>query len=290
MGDILDSIENKIIGWLRSAVEECLTGLFDDMTDASLYANDQLEQTPETWNSGIFALVKQISIEAIVPIAVIILSIVICHEFITQLLDKSIREMDIEVVAKMAFKLCFGIFIMNHVFDITMGIFQLGQQAVRITEYVILGETGHMGHDLYGIFEDQIKDLGVGQMLIVLLEAIVIDIITKLASIIVIIIVTSRMIEIYIYCSISPLPFATLTNREWGNIGQNFLKNLFALAFQAFAMMLCLGIHNGLINNIIISNSDSLNWTLLHCTGISIVVVLLLWKCGSISKSIFNAI
>ncbi len=179
---------------------------------------------------------------------------------------------------------------MNHVFDITMGIFQLGQQAVRITEYVILDETGHMGHDLYGIFEDQIKDLGVGQMLIVLLEAIVIDIITKLASIIVIIIVTSRMIEIYIYCSISPLPFATLTNREWGNIGQNFLKNLFALAFQAFAMMLCLGIHNGLINNIIISNSDSLNWTLLHCTGISIVVVLLLWKCGSISKSIFNAI
>ncbi len=77
-------------------------------------------------------------------------------------------------------------------------------------------------------------------MLIVLLEAIVIDIITKLASIIVIIIVTSRMIEIYIYCSISPLPFATLTNREWGNVGQNFLKNLFALAFQAFAMMLCL--------------------------------------------------
>lgn len=55
MGDILDSIENKIIGWLRSAVEECLTGLFDDMTDASLYASDQLEQTPETWNSGIFA-------------------------------------------------------------------------------------------------------------------------------------------------------------------------------------------------------------------------------------------
>ena len=105
MGDILDSIENKIIGWLRSAVEECLTGLFDDMTDASLYSTDQIAQTPETWNSGIFALVKQISIEAIVPIAVIILSIVICHEFITQLLDKSIREMDIEVVAKMAFLL-----------------------------------------------------------------------------------------------------------------------------------------------------------------------------------------
>lgn len=286
----MDSISDWIMNLFREAIKTLLESMFAIMDNVTFYASEELEKTPESWNSGIFALVKQISIEAIVPIAVIILTIVVCHDFISQLMDKSIRDMDLEVVAKMIFKLCIGIFLLNHVFDITMGIFALGQRAVAITEYVILGEASWMNFDIYSNFEEQIDDLSAGGMLVVLAEVLVIEIISMLSVIAVIVITTSRMIEIYIYCSISPIPFATLTNKEWGNIGQNFIKNLFALAFQAFTMMLCLGMYNGLINNVIVSDSDSLQWSLAICAGISIVLVYVLWKCGSISKSIFNAI
>lgn len=124
----------------------------------------------------------------------------------------------------MVFKLCLGIFLLNHVFDITMGIFAMGQKAVEIAEYVILGEASWMNFDIYSVFEDQINDLSVGGMLVVLAEVLIIEIISLVSVIAVIVVTTSRMIEIYIYCSISPIPFSTFTNKEWGNVGQNFIK------------------------------------------------------------------
>ena len=98
------------------------------------------------------------------------------------------------------------------------------------------------------------------------------------------------MIEIYIYTSAAPIPFATLTNREWSNVGNNYIKNLFALSFQAFFMMVVVGLYNALINNIVVSETESITWTLSKCMGLSVILVLMLWKCGSISKSVFNAI
>ena len=98
------------------------------------------------------------------------------------------------------------------------------------------------------------------------------------------------MIEIYIFCSAAPIPFATLTNREWGSVGTNYIKNIFALSFQAFFMMICVGLYSGLVNNIVISNTDSLNFSLMKCMALSLVLIFMLFKCGSISKSIFNAL
>lgn len=287
---VMDNITDWILGLFRDAIKSLLESMFSIMDNVTFYASEELGKSPELWNKGIYALIREISIQAIVPIAAIILTIVVCHDFISQFMDKSIRDMDLEVVAKMVFKLCLGIFLLNNVFDITMGIFAMGQKAVEITEYVILGEASWMNFDIYSVFEDQINDLSVGGMLVVLAEVLIIEIISLVSVIAVIVVTTSRMIEIYIYCSISPIPFSTFTNKEWGNVGQNFIKNLFALAFQAFAMMLCLGIYNGLINNVIVSNTESLQWTLALCAGISVVLVYILWKCGSISKSIFNAI
>ena len=169
-----------------------------------------------------------------------------------------------------------------------MGVFAMGQKAVSYATGTILGTTT-LDFNLYSTFESQLEKLSLGGLFGVLLIIIIMEIISVVSVILIMVITTSRMIEIYIYTSAAPIPFATLTNREWSNVGNNYIKNLFALSFQAFFMMVVVGLYHSLINNIVVSETESITWTLSKCMGLSVILVLMLWKCGSISKSVFNA-
>ncbi len=289
MDSIMDSLEDFFTDMLRDSIKGMLENMFSMMDSVVLYASDELEKNPESWNSGIFSLIREISINAIAPIAVIILTLVVCYDFLSRFMDKSSRDMDIEVVAKLCLKLSIGIYLLNHCFDFTMGVFAMGQKAVTYATGTILGTTAHMDFNLYSTFESQMEKLSLGGLFGVLLIIIIMEIISVVSVILIMVITTSRMIEIYIYTSAAPIPFATLTNREWSNVGNNYIKNLFALSFQAFFMMVVVGLYNALINNIVVSETESITWTLSKCMGLSVILVLMLWKCGSISKSVFNA-
>ncbi len=253
--------------------------------DASKY----LAETPQSFADGnIFTMIRTISINAIVPIAIIILTMVVCYDFISSFMNCSTRDMDIEVVGKLCFKLAIGIFLLNHVFDFTTGIFALGQTAVEKLVSTVNGNSPPDA-DTAAAIEEKIKELGIGECLITMLEAIFCMIIQLICSVFVQVICISRMLEIYIYCSISPIPFATLTNREWGSVGTNFIKNMFALAFQAFFMEICLVIFNSLVIGALTTGA-SIDGALVECMVVSVMLCFTMFKCGSIAKSIFNAI
>ena len=94
------------------------------------------------------------------------------------------------------------------------------------------------------------------------------------------------MIEIYLYCSVSPIPFATMTNREWGQIGNNYLKGLFALGFQGFLIMICVGIYAVLVNDMIIA--DNLHSAIFSLAAYTVILCFSLFKSGALAKSILN--
>lgn len=286
--DIGETISDAIAGMLRPAVKNLLEGMFGVINSSVDYAGDELSKDPETWNSGIFQLIRTISIEAVVPIAVIILTLVVCYDFISSFLEKSTRDIEIDVVMKFAFKAAIGVYLLNHTFDFTMGVFAMGQNVVN-KAISLFGNASTITADLYNTYSQQIKDMSAGELFVAVIEMGFVNVISLAVSAAVIAITSARMIEIYIYCSAAPIPFATLTNREWGNIGTNYIKNIFALAFQAFFMMITVGIYSALVNNIVISGTDSLNFSLIKCMALSIVLILMLFKCGSLSKSLFNA-
>lgn len=252
--------------------------------DASKY----LSETPQSFADGnIFTMIRTVSINAIVPISVIILTMVVCYDFISSFMNRSTRDMDIEVVGKLCFKLAIGIFLLNHVFDFTTGIFALGQTAVE--KLVDTVNNSPPAVDTAAAIEEKIQELGIGECLITMLESIFCMIIQLVCSVFVQVICISRMLEIYIYCSISPIPFATLTNREWGSVGTNFIKNMFALAFQAFFMEICLVVFNSLVIGALTTGS-SIDGALIECMVVSVMLCFTMFKCGGIAKSIFNAI
>lgn len=245
--DIAGAISDAIANLLRPAVKVQLEGLFEVINGSVGYAGKELSKDPETWNSGMFFLLRNVSINAVVPIAVIILTLVVCYDLISTFIDKSTREIDVEIVIKFVFKAFIGIFILNHTFDITMGVFAMGQNVVN-KAIEIFGDSSVITADLYNAYSQQIEDMGAGSLFVAVIEIGFINIISLAAAVIAI--TTARMIEIYIFCSAAPIPFATLTNREWGSVGTNYIKNIFALSFQAFFMMICVGLYSGLVNNI----------------------------------------
>ena len=95
------------------------------------------------------------------------------------------------------------------------------------------------------------------------------------------------MIEIYMITSVAPIPMATMVNREWGQMGQNYLRSLFALGFQAFLILGCVGIYAVLVQNISVdSDVSTALWT---CIGYTVLLCFTLFKSSSVAKSIFNA-
>ena len=102
------------------------------------------------------------------------------------------------------------------------------------------------------------------------------------------IILFGRMIEIYIYASVGPLPFATFANHEWGNIGTNYVRGVAALGLQGFLIMVITGIYAVLVNTLSLSGGD-LHGAIWSCVAYTALLCFSLFKSGGVAKSILNA-
>ena len=129
--------------------------------------------------------------------------------------------------------------------------------------------------------------MGVGELLGVWLQSFIVGISMWALSICIFIIAYGRMIEIYLVTSVAPIPMSTMVNREWGQMGQNYLRSLFALGFQGFLIMICVAIYAVLVRNMVVdTNVSAAIWS---CMGYTVLLCFTLFKTGSLAKSVFNA-
>ena len=177
--------------------------------------------------------------------------------------------------------------LLSHTFDITMAIFDVAQLVVKQSSVSISNDTYVDITDIYNQFKDTLESMDTGELIVLMLEAAIVGLAVKAIAILVVVVLTNRMIEIYMYCSVAPIPFATMTNREWGNIGTNYIRSIVSLAFQGFFIMVLVGVYSTLVKDI--TNVTDLHGMLMRIGSYSIVLCLTLFKTSSISKSIFNA-
>ena len=176
---------------------------------------------------------------------------------------------------------------MTNTFNITMAVFDVGQHVVNSAAGVISSSAEIDATTAIGNLLDKMQDMEVGELFLLALETMLISMTMKILSVAITVILYGRMIEIYLTCSVAPIPFATMTNKEWGNIGNNYLKGLFALAFQGFFMMVCIGIYSVVVQSMTVS--DNIHGAMFSVAAYTVVLGYSLFKTGSLSKSIFNA-
>ena len=281
---ITEAIKDILIGFITSGMGD----MFTEVNEKVGTISTQVGQTPQGWNGSIFALIQSLSDTVIVPIAGMIISFVLCYELITMVTQKNnFHEFETFNLFIWVFKAYIAIYLVSNTFNITMAVFDVGQHVVNSASGVISGTTEIDATSAIEGLLETMEEMEVGELFLLALETMLISLTMKILSIIITVVLYGRMIEIYLTCSVAPIPFATMTNKEWGNIGTNYLKGLFALAFQAFLIMVCVGIYAILVNSMTISSN--IHGAMFSIAAYTVILAFSLFKTGSLSKSVFNA-
>ena len=285
---IFDAIEEWMRTLLMSMVDSNLTTMFADVNEKTGQIAAQVGATPQGWNGSIFNMIQNLSNTVIMPIAGLIITFVLCYELISMLTEKNnMHDIDTWMFFKYFFKMAIAVYLVSHTFTITMAVFDVGQSVVNAAAGVLNRDTAIDITSMISTMDTTMQTMEIGELVVLALETLLVSFCMKILSILITIICYGRMIEIYLYTSVAPIPFATMTNREWGQMGTNYFRGLFALAFQAFLMMVCVGIYGILVATIHISSN--MHSALFGIAAYTVLLCYTLLKTSSLSKQIFNS-
>ena len=288
----MDFIWNSITDWLKevlvSGIVSNLSGMFDSTNAQIGEIAGQVGLTPQAWNSGIFNMIQNLSNNVILPLAGAILAIVMTLELIQLITDRNnLNDVDTWMFFKWVFKSAAAVLIVSNTWTIVMGIFDAAQSVVNGAAGVVIGNTSIDISSVVTDLESRLMEMDVGPLLGLWFQSLFVGICTWAITICIFIVIYGRMIEVYLVTSVAPIPMATMANREWGQMGQNYLRTLLALGFQAFLIMVCVAIYSVLVQNISVSTDISTAiWT---CMGYTVLLCFCLFKTSSLARSVFNA-
>ena len=288
----MQSVLDKIAEWFKelliSGITGNLSGMFDTVNTKVGEIAGQVGQTPSGWNGGVFSMIRSLSETVILPIAGIILTFVMCYELIQIVIEKNnLHDIDTWIFFKWIFKTFIAVLLVSNTWNIVMGVFDMTQHVVSQSTGVISTNANIDVSTVIDDMETRLEAMEIGPLLGLWFQSLVVGLTMNILSICIFLVIYGRMIEIYLVTSVGPIPFSTMANREWGSVGQNYLKSLLALGFQAFLIMVCVGIYAVLVQNIAVSPDPS--GAIWSCMGYTVLLCYSLFKTGSLSKSLFGA-
>lgn len=288
----MDMIKEAIEEWLREilvgGIINNLSGLFDSVNEKVGEISTQVGMTPQGWNSGIFNMIRNLSDSVILPIAGLILAFVMTLELIQLITDKNnMHDVDTWMFFKWIFKTACAVLIVTNTWNIVMGIFEAAQSVVNRAAGIIVADTSLNIDSIVTGLEARLMEMEIGPLFGLWFQSLFVGLTMWGLTICIFIIVYGRMIEIYLVTSVAPIPMATMVNREWGQMGQNYLRSLFALGFQAFLIIICVAIYAVLVRSI--GTMEDISKAIWTCMGYTVLLCFTLFKTGTLAKSVFNA-
>ena len=287
----MQSILEQITDWLKSMIISGimgnLSGMFDSVNQQVGQIAGDVGTTPANFSPAVFSMIRNISESVILPIAGMVLTFIACYELIQMLIEhNNLANFETWTFFKWVFKTFLAVTLISNTFNITMAVFDVAPQVISRSGGLISGSTSVSAATLTAM-QATLEGMDLGPLLGLYLQTFVVQV-TKLAlSAIIFVIVYGRMVEIYLMVSLAPIPFATFGNHEQSHTGQNYLRSLFALGFQGFLIMICVGIYAVLIQNL--SFSDNIISSIWGVLGYTILLAFTLFKTGSLAKSVFAA-
>lgn len=287
----MQSILEQITDWLKSMIISGimgnLSGMFDSVNQQVGQIAGDVGTTPANFSPAVFSMIRNISESVILPIAGMVLTFIACYELIQMLIEhNNLANFETWTFFKWVFKTFLAVTLISNTFNITMAVFDVAQQVISRSGGLISGSTSVSDATLTAM-QATLEGMDLGPLLGLYLQTFVVQVTMLALSAIIFVIVYGRMVEIYLMVSLAPLPFATFGNHEQSHTGQNYLRSLFALGFQGFLIMICVGIYAVLIQNL--SFSDNIISSIWGVMGYTVLLAFTLFKTGSLAKSVFAA-
>ena len=288
----MEVIFEKLNEFIKEILQEWVASNLADMfTDVNAQVGDiagEVSKTPATWNNSIFQMMQGISESVIVPVAGIVIAYVLCYELISMVMEKNnMQDFDTSMFFRYLFKAAIGVWLVSNTFQIVMAVFDVASDAVNsAAAYVSENTSLDMEQTINDMFQTSVQNMGVGELIALGLETSVVKLGMKVMSVLITVILYGRMVEIYLYISVAPIPFSTFTNREWGDIGTNYLKGLLALAFRGFFIMMCVAIYAVLVSSI--AYADNVHSAIWSAVAYAVLLCFALFRTGGLSKTVFH--
>lgn len=287
----MQSILEQITDWLKSMIISGimgnLSGMFDSVNQQVGQIAGDVGTTPANFSPAVFSMIRNISESVILPIAGMVLTFIACYELIQMLIEhNNLANFETWTFFKWVFKTFLAVTLISNTFNITMAVFDVAQQVISRSGGLISGSTSVSDATLTAM-QATLEGMDLGLLLGLYLQTFVVQVTMLALSAIIFVIVYGRMVEIYLMVSLAPIPFATFGNHEQSHTGQNYLRSLFALGFQGFLIMICVGIYAVLIQNL--SFSDNIISSIWGVMGYTVLLAFTLFKTGSLAKSVFAA-
>ncbi|HEQ1409081.1 TPA: VirB6/TrbL-like conjugal transfer protein, CD1112 family [Streptococcus pyogenes] len=286
MFGIFDKIEEFFRELLLGGIKANLESMFLDINNQVNSVAADVGKTPMGWNGEVFSFIKNINDSVIIPIAGLIITAVLCIELINMVMQKNnMHDTDTFEFFKYIIKMWIAVWLVSHAFEFSMAVFDVAQSMVNKAAGVINTSATVSGDQIVQMV-DPLKDKGLGELLMILFEISLVKVAIQAISIVIMLVVYGRMFEIYVYSSVSAIPFATMGNKEWGQIGTNYIKGLFALGLQGLILMVCLGIYAVLVKTI---NFTDIHTSIFMVLGYAVLLGLMMLKSGTLAKSVMNS-
>lgn len=287
----MQSILEQITDWLKSMIISGimgnLSGMFDSVNQQVGQIAGDVATTPANFSPAVFSMIRNISESVILPVAGMVLTFIACYELIQMLIEhNNLANFETWTFFKWVFKTFLAVTLISNTFNITMAVFDVAQQVISRSGGLISGSTSVSDATLTAM-QATLEGMDLGPLLGLYLQTFVVQVTMLALSAIIFVIVYGRMVEIYLMVSLAPIPFATFGNHEQSHTGQNYLRSLFALGFQGFLIMICVGIYAVLIQNL--SFSDNIISSIWGVLGYTVLLAFTLFKTGSLAKSVFAA-
>lgn len=287
----MQSILEQITDWLKSMIISGimgnLSGMFDSVNQQVGQIAGDVGTTPANFSPAVFSMIRNISESVILPIAGMVLTFIACYELIQMLIEhNNLANFETWTFFKWVFKTFLAVTLISNTFNITMAVFDVAQQVISRSGGLISGSTSVSDATLAAM-QATLEGMDLGPLLGLYLQTFVVQVTMLALSAIIFVIVYGRMVEIYLMVSLAPIPFATFGNHEQSHTGQNYLRSLFALGFQGFLIIICVGIYAVLIQNL--SFSDNIISSIWGVMGYTVLLAFTLFKTGSLAKSVFAA-
>lgn len=285
---IVDKIKDMLKEILIGNITANFESMFGEINNKIGSIATDVGQTPMGWNKEVYNFIKNINDDVIIPIAGLIITAVLCIELIQMVMERNnMQDADSFELYKYVIKAFVAVYLASHAFEFSMAVFDVAQTLVNKAAGVVGASTTFTSEELLASIET-LKELDLGKLFGLVIETTMFKGVLWVVGILINIIIAGRMFEIYVYSSISSIPFATMGNKEWGQIGINYIKGLFALGLQGLFLMICLGIYNVLIKTVVLSSANFMA-ALSSIVGFALLLGLMMFKSGSISKSVMNA-
>ncbi len=284
---ILEQITDWLKSMIISGIMGNLSGMFDSVNQQVGQIAGDVGTTPANFSPAVFSMIRNISESVILPIAGMVLTFIACYELIQMLIEhNNLANFETWTFFKWVFKTFLAVTLISNTFNITMAVFDVAQQVISRSGGLISGSTSVSDATLTAM-QATLEGMDLGPLLGLYLQTFVVQVTMLALSAIIFVIVYGRMVEIYLMVSLAPIPFATFGNHEQSHTGQNYLRSLFALGFQGFLIMICVGIYAVLIQNL--SFSDNIISSIWGVMGYTVLLAFTLFKTGSLAKSVFAA-